>query len=179
MPRSSPEDQRQRILDAARAVFAGDGFAGARVDDIAERAGLNKRLLYHYVGHKAELLRAVLEREARALVSPRDAIGERDFWRLLLEEQTHLADGPLGAALGELLSGSPAVGLDEIALAMLDSLLPDLVESVAGVEAAVMPAQGAAPSRADTAAPSGRSPAKPRVRLLPQVGRRSASKRSK
>jgi AcrR family transcriptional regulator len=48
------------ILAAARVEFADRGFEGARVDAIAERAGANKRLLYHYFGNKEELYRAVL-----------------------------------------------------------------------------------------------------------------------
>ena len=53
---------RQRILDAALAEFAAKGLAGARVDEIAARAGANKRMLYAYVGSKEELWLAVLER---------------------------------------------------------------------------------------------------------------------
>jgi AcrR family transcriptional regulator len=54
--------QRDRILDAALAEFAARGFAGARVDAIAERAEINKRMLYAYVGNKDALWLAVLER---------------------------------------------------------------------------------------------------------------------
>ena len=36
------------ILAAARDEFAEYGLGGARVDRIAERAGLNKRLIYYY-----------------------------------------------------------------------------------------------------------------------------------
>ncbi|GGF11291.1 TetR family transcriptional regulator [Aliidongia dinghuensis] len=54
--------QRGRILDAALAEFAERGFAGARVDAIAERSGINKRLIYAYVGNKEALWLAVLER---------------------------------------------------------------------------------------------------------------------
>ena len=52
---------RQRILDAALAEFAAHGLAGARVDEIAARAGTNKRMLYAYVGSKDELWLTVLE----------------------------------------------------------------------------------------------------------------------
>lgn len=51
---------REDILAAARAEFCAHGFGGARVDAIAERAGANKRLLYHYFGNKEDLYRAVL-----------------------------------------------------------------------------------------------------------------------
>ena len=58
-----PEQTRARILQAALAQFSAKGFAGARVDVIARQAGVNKRMLYHYFGHKADLFRAVLRRK--------------------------------------------------------------------------------------------------------------------
>ncbi len=50
------------ILDAAAEVFAEKGFAGARVDEIASRAGVNKAMLYYRVGDKEELYRRVVIR---------------------------------------------------------------------------------------------------------------------
>lgn len=52
---------RQRILDAALGEFAAKGLAGARVDEIALRAGANKRMLYAHFGSKEELWLVVLE----------------------------------------------------------------------------------------------------------------------
>jgi len=52
---------RQRILDAALAEFAEKGLAGSRVDEIAARAGANKRMLYAHFGSKEELWLVVLE----------------------------------------------------------------------------------------------------------------------
>lgn len=40
------------LLNAATVVFAERGFAGARVDEIAARAGVNKALIYAYYGDK-------------------------------------------------------------------------------------------------------------------------------
>jgi AcrR family transcriptional regulator len=57
-----PSDPQQRILDAASTVFADEGFAGARVDEIARRAGVNKAMLYYHVGNKQALYTAVLTR---------------------------------------------------------------------------------------------------------------------
>jgi TetR/AcrR family transcriptional regulator len=69
MPRN-PERSRGRILSAALKEFAAKGFAGARVDAIARRANINKRMLYHYFGDKEELFKAVLRRK----------ISERQAW---------------------------------------------------------------------------------------------------
>jgi AcrR family transcriptional regulator len=53
------------ILAAARDEFAEFGLGGARVDRIAERAGLNKRLIYYYFEDKEKLFQAVLEQAYR------------------------------------------------------------------------------------------------------------------
>jgi len=53
---------RQKILDAASSAFAEKGFAGARVDEIADRAGVNKAMLYYHVGDKRALYAEVLNR---------------------------------------------------------------------------------------------------------------------
>ena len=52
---------RRRILNAATSEFAKKGLAGARVDEIASRADINKRMLYVYFGNKEDLFLAVLE----------------------------------------------------------------------------------------------------------------------
>ena len=59
----NPDRSRERILSAALREFAAKGFAGARVDAIARRAAINKRMLYHYFGGKRGLFRAVLRRK--------------------------------------------------------------------------------------------------------------------
>ena len=43
-----PERTRAAILGAAQREFAARGLSGARVDEIARRAGANKRMIYHY-----------------------------------------------------------------------------------------------------------------------------------
>jgi TetR/AcrR family transcriptional regulator len=59
--RRDPVATRQKLLAAARREFAQSGLAGARVDEIAARAGVNKQLVYHYFGDKDALYLAVLE----------------------------------------------------------------------------------------------------------------------
>ena len=59
--RRNPEATRKKLLTAARREFANSGLAGARVDEIAARAGVNKQLVYHYFGDKDALYLAVLE----------------------------------------------------------------------------------------------------------------------
>jgi len=59
----NPKRTRERILSAALKEFAANGFAGTRVDAIAQRAAINKRMLYHYFGNKEHLFREVLRRK--------------------------------------------------------------------------------------------------------------------
>ena len=56
-----PERTRAAILAAATEEFAANGLTGARVDAIASRARVNKRMIYHYFGDKEGLYLAVLE----------------------------------------------------------------------------------------------------------------------
>ncbi len=67
--RRQPEETRRRILAAATREFAAKGLAGARVDEIAARAGANKRMLYQYFGNKEDLWLVALERVYEAIRS--------------------------------------------------------------------------------------------------------------
>lgn len=59
--RRDPERTRASILEAASEHFAANGFSGARVDKIAETAGINKRMLYYYFESKDALFQSVME----------------------------------------------------------------------------------------------------------------------
>ena len=63
------EDRPGEICAAALEVFAEKGFAAARLDEIAKRAGVSKGTLYLYFQDKADLFRAVI----RDTVAPRVA----------------------------------------------------------------------------------------------------------
>jgi TetR/AcrR family transcriptional regulator len=60
--RRNPDRTRETILLAAQREFAAKGLSGGRVDEIARRAGANKRMIYHYFGNKDGLYLAALER---------------------------------------------------------------------------------------------------------------------
>jgi AcrR family transcriptional regulator len=55
------EATKARILQAAKKEFSKKGLGGARVDDIAEKANANKRMIYHYFQSKEGLFQTVLE----------------------------------------------------------------------------------------------------------------------
>lgn len=65
------------ILTAARGEFGEQGFAGARVDRIARRAGVNKQLIFYYFGSKQGLYRSVLEVASGAITQSAVAPGDR------------------------------------------------------------------------------------------------------
>jgi AcrR family transcriptional regulator len=88
-PGRNPQRTRERILAAALAEFAAKGFHGARVDYIARRAEINKRMLYHYFGDKENLFKAVLrhkiaERRKWGENLPADPAKRLPFWFTML-----------------------------------------------------------------------------------------------
>jgi TetR/AcrR family transcriptional regulator len=98
--RRDPAATRKKLLTAARREFAANGLAGARVDEIAARAGVNKQLVYHYFGDKDALYLAVLEwvyEEIRAQERKLNLAGlppERAIKKLIESSFDHLAAHP-------------------------------------------------------------------------------------
>jgi AcrR family transcriptional regulator len=66
-PLRDAERTRAELLDVATAVFAEQGYSGARVDEIAERTRTTKRMIYYYFGGKEQLYMAVLENAYRGI----------------------------------------------------------------------------------------------------------------
>src|SRR5687767_8637486 len=65
LPRSA---RRKQLLAAAQDVFVAQGYHAAAMDDIAERAGVSKPVLYQHFPGKLELYRALLTTYADELV---------------------------------------------------------------------------------------------------------------
>ena len=55
------DERPQELLDAALAVFVERGFAAARLEEVAKRAGVSKGTVYLYFSGKEELLKALVE----------------------------------------------------------------------------------------------------------------------
>lgn len=69
----SPEEKmnaEEKIIEVAEEIFVKDGFNGARMQTIADKAGLNRALLHYYYRSKQKLFYAVLKRLAPKLFSP-------------------------------------------------------------------------------------------------------------
>lgn len=71
--RRLPEERPHQILQAALEVFGEQGLAGARLEDIAKRAGVSKGTIYLYFPNKEELFREMV----RSTVVEAIAAGER------------------------------------------------------------------------------------------------------
>ncbi|MCX4093931.1 TetR/AcrR family transcriptional regulator [Nocardia sp. alder85J] len=153
------------LLDAAFDEFSARGFAGARVGDIADRAGVNKQLITYYFGGKAGLYRALqqrwLERESEfadpelpladlavrylqhALADPRGI--RMLMWRGLFDEapETEEATSEDLAEIGRRQRrGEIAAELDPasvrlavMAMVIAPLLLPGVVRELFGTEA--------------------------------------------
>lgn len=67
------EATRQRVLDAAREVFAERGVIGGTVEDICERAGFTRGAFYSNFVDKDDVLRALIAREHARLIAHVDA----------------------------------------------------------------------------------------------------------
>jgi len=65
LPRSA---RRNQLLGAAEEVFVAQGYHAAAMDDIAERAGVSKPVLYQHFPGKLELYLALLDKHCDALV---------------------------------------------------------------------------------------------------------------
>ncbi|WP_347710822.1 TetR/AcrR family transcriptional regulator [Bradyrhizobium sp. CB1650] len=98
--RRDPAATRKKLLTSARLEFARHGFAGARVDEIAERAGVNKQLVYHHFGDKDALYLAVLEwvyadiREQERQLNLEGLPPERAIRKLIEASFDYLATNP-------------------------------------------------------------------------------------
>ena len=72
-PRLSAPARREQLLDVALEVFAGQGFHGTSMNDIADAAGVTKPVLYQHFDSKRDLYLALLEAVGNQLIG---AIGK-------------------------------------------------------------------------------------------------------
>lgn len=84
--RSQPERSeatRGALVESARDLFASEGYSDTQLDDVVRSAGVTKGALYHHFRGKADLFRAVFEREQRRLakVVSEAYKRQRDPWK--------------------------------------------------------------------------------------------------
>src|SRR4051795_8787782 len=128
-----PGRTRADIIEVATHEFADQGYAGARVDEIAAKTRTTKRMIYYYFGAKEGLYLAVLEQAYRHIryleqqldvdhLEPVDALRQlaeltfdhheshQDFVRLVAIENTHYAEHLLRSDAREAFAG-PALDI--------------------------------------------------------------------
>lgn len=120
--RRDPEARPQQILDAAFHEFGERGLAGARLDDIAKRAGVAKGTIYLYFPNKEALFREMVRTTIIDAISSaearRDGLGPEDTAESLLRQ--------LGAAWWAFLRTERVQTLNRLVMAELRQF-PDLV----------------------------------------------------
>jgi AcrR family transcriptional regulator len=121
----SPEiSTRDRLVEAAIAVFVAQGYEGARVQDIARAAGLTTGAIYANYRGKADLLYDAISALAGAEV---DALLSQTSGREVPDALEHL-----GAMLTRRPENRPALLLDAVAAARRDPEVAELVRSRVG-----------------------------------------------
>lgn len=118
--REASERRRRSVLDAARACFGRDGYAGATVARIACEAGVSNGLLYQFFRSKDELLEVVLKEVVRdwvrALV-PREHEHERPARALEQMFRRSVEFCRTNPLLPALLSSDPSLQLQRMSVA--------------------------------------------------------------
>jgi AcrR family transcriptional regulator len=82
----SGKERREQLLDIGRSLFAAKGFDGTSVEEIAEKAGVSKPVVYEHFGGKEGLYAVVVDREVRRLLDRITAGLSGDHPRVLLEQ---------------------------------------------------------------------------------------------
>ena len=84
--RMTAQQRRAQLLDVARALFAERGFEATSIEEIANRAGVSKPIVYEHFGSKEGIYEVVKDREVQRLIDEitRSLVG--DHPRVLLEQ---------------------------------------------------------------------------------------------
>jgi AcrR family transcriptional regulator len=144
LPRSA---RRRQLLQAAQDVFVAQGFHAAAMDDIADRAGVSKPVLYQHFPGKRELYLALLEQQVDLLTERvREAMAGTD-------DNRERVDGAVGAYFDFIDAEGEAFRLvfesdlrnDEDVRALVDRGVRACVEAIAEV---ITAETGSEPERA-------------------------------
>ena len=158
--RMEADDTEQQILAAARAVFLRRGTAGARMQEIADEAGVNPALLHYYFRSKERLAEAVFRGVAARLIPSVIAVlGSDDSIEVKVERFVHfyldfLTEHPFVPAyiiselhqqperVAQILTAAAAMRPDHIGSALLEKLGTQLDErATAGTLRRIAPEQ--------------------------------------
>lgn len=138
-PRRRRKDARPaEVLDAALEVFCEKGFAAARMDDIAARAGVAKGTLYLYFPSKDEIFRALVKLAVAAKVERLEAMAAAhrgsiaDLLRQVLSTAKAMLHHPRARVLPKLVLGQAGM-FPELALYYRTHLIERMMRLLAGI----------------------------------------------
>lgn len=129
------------IVAAALAVFAEKGFAAARLDEIAARAGVSKGALYLYFETKEELFRAVVGQAIAPNIAAVRAMAEahpgpfEDLLRGVAAQLAHIVGVTRVGSVAKMVIGE-ARNFPEVARVWHDELVAHALAAMAGAIAA-------------------------------------------
>ncbi len=152
------EENRGKLIAAARSAFAQKGFAAASMDELTAAAGLTRGALYHNFGDKRGLFAAVVNEIDSEMAARAQAVGAAagDGWAALLAEaeayiemaldpevqRIVLLDGP--AVLGDPSQWPSQNTCLAVTMAAVEQLIADKVLKPVDAEAAARLLSGAA-----------------------------------
>lgn len=118
-PALAPVPRSDEILDLIRGTFAGKGFDGASMQDLARAAGMSVGNFYRYFPSKAAIVEAIVMRDLASVehdfvsvVSSPDPMGRlREILRFRIEVQLCEEDSPLWAEITAIAHRNPEIGL--------------------------------------------------------------------
>lgn len=119
--RRRAEARPDEILDAALDAFIANGFDGARMDEIAARAGITKGAVYLYFEGKEQMLRALIEREIQPIVARLEAAAQ-------IETNDPVAIIRMAATMVAQALANPRLFALPILMASLSGRYPDLAD---------------------------------------------------
>jgi AcrR family transcriptional regulator len=134
LPRSA---RRKQLLGAAQEVFVAQGYHAAAMDDIAERAGVSKPVLYQHFPGKLDLYLALLDEHADALVARlREALTSTTDNKLRVQGCIRayfdfVADEASGSAGAFRLVFESDLRIEPAVAARVERMVDDCVEAVA------------------------------------------------
>jgi len=130
----------QKILDAAKKVFIAQGMAGARMQDIADEAGINKAMLHYYFRNKEQLFEIILRESIGRFIPKVKALITSDI--SIFEKIELFCDGYISMAMENPYI--PIFVLNEInrqpeafVRKMFNNELPDVSKLVKQIDAEV------------------------------------------
>jgi AcrR family transcriptional regulator len=144
MPDDEPKWRRRKdarpgeIVEAALEVFAEKGFAAAKLDDIARRAGISKGSLYLYFETKEEIFRAVARAAVASHLAPVESSAEAsdgpfpDLASKLLSRAAGMMSGGRVPALARMVIGESR-NLPDLARIWHDDVVAGVIRTVAGI----------------------------------------------